>query len=173
MRNAFSMLTAIVVIVLMAGITALVMNLSGKIVTETTSQYRKEQAMLLAKSYTEFAILAIQGHNMQANGCLRTLTGIINSTQYDTANNGGANRGEGYRITVRLRYVGLPLSINCKKANRLDPSPKNTTSSDVAVMVDVGVRYRDLDAVANAISAGGKAKDAPWINYNRRTLQKL
>ncbi len=173
MRKAFSMLTAIVVIVLMAGITALVMSLSGKIVSETTSQYRKEQAMLLAKSYTEYAILAIQGHDMQTNECLRTITGIINATQFDTANGGGANNGEGYRITVSLRYAGLPTTITCPNARRLDLNANRSTSTDVAVMVDVNVRYRDLDTVGNTLANGGSVADAPWVNYNRRTLQKL
>lgn len=168
MRKAFSMLTAIVVIVLMAGITALVMNLSGKIVTETTSQYRKEQAILLAKSYTEFAILAIQGHNIQVNGCLNTIQGIINSTALDTTNANGANNGEGYKVTTRMQYIGLP-------AGLCDDTTENTisTSGDVSVIVDVNVRYKDLDTVGNIIAGGGSASDAPWVNYNRRTLQKL
>lgn len=166
MRKAFSILTAIVVIVMMAGVTALVMNLSGKIVSETTAQYRKEQAILLAKSYTEFAILAIQGHNMQANGCLTTITGIVNSTQFDTANSGAANNGEGYRVTARIQYTGLPASIACA-------SNTASTSTDVSVLVDVNVRYKDLDTVGLIIANGGSATDAPWVNYNRRTLQKL
>jgi len=164
MRKAFSMLTAIVVIVLMAGITALVMNLSGKIVTETTSQYRKEQAILLAKSYTEFAILAIQGHDMKANGCLNTITGIINSTALDTTNANGANNGEGYLVTARMQYIGNPAYLPCDI---------NSTSRDTSVLIDVNVRYKDLDTVGNILSQGGLASDAPWVNYNRRTLQKL
>lgn len=158
MRQAFSMFIAIVVVVLMASITALVMSLSGKIVKETTAQYRKEQAMLLAKSYTEFAILAIQGHNMQANGCLETITGIINSTVLNQANPDGANKGEGYKVTVRIQYIGLPADIACAVNT---PS----TSGDTSVLVDVNVRYKDPDAIDVA--------SAPWINFSRRTLQRL
>jgi len=154
MRKAFSMLTAIVVIVLMAGITALVMGLSGKIVKETSAQYRKEQSILLAKSYTEFAILAIQGHNMAANGCLNTISGLINSTSLDTNNTNGANRGEGYFVTVRMQYLGLPAGIVCAE-NTL------STSNDASVLIDVNVRYHDLEATNQ------------FVNYNRRTLQKL
>ena len=89
MRKAFSMLTAIVTIVLMAGVSSMVFNLAGKTVQETTVQYRKEQSILLAKSYTEYAILAIQGH-MNAVGaggsCLNTISGIINSTKFNGSN---------------------------------------------------------------------------------------
>ncbi len=56
MRKAFSMITAIFVIVIMATIAAFVMNLSGKIVKSTTAQYRDAQASLYAKSYTEFVL---------------------------------------------------------------------------------------------------------------------
>jgi len=156
MRKAFSMLTAIVVIVLMAGVTSLVMNLSGKIVKETSAQYRKEQSILLAKSYTEFAILAIQGHNMAANGCLSTISGLINSTALNNNNPNGADRGEGYFVTVRMQYIGLP-------AGLCDDATENTisTSSDASILVDVNVRYRDLEATNQ------------FVNYNRRTLQKL
>lgn len=159
MRKAFSLFTAIVVLVLMAGVATLVMNISGKVVKETTAQYRKEQAVLLAKSYTEFAILAIQGRNMKTNGCLRTITGIVNSTVLNQANPNGADIGEGYRVTVRMRrYIGLPADLNCT-VNTL------TTSGDASVLIDVNVRYKDPDAT--------DISTAPWINYNRRTLQKL
>jgi len=154
MRKAFSLLTAIVVIVLMAGVTSLVLNTAGKIVKETTGQYRKEQAILLAKSYTEYAILAIQGHNMAVNGCLTTITGIVNSTAIDTANANGANDGEGYLVTVRLQYIGLPAGIACA-------SNTPSTSNDTSVIVDTNVRYRELDNTSRL------------VNYNRRTLQRL
>jgi peptidyl-tRNA hydrolase len=51
-RKAFSMITAIFVILMMATVGGFIMNLSGKMVQETASQYRKEQAILYAKSYT-------------------------------------------------------------------------------------------------------------------------
>jgi len=170
MRKAFSMLTAIVVIVLMAGVTALVMNLSGKVIKETTAQYRKEQAILLAKSYTEYAILAIQGQDMINNGCLRNVTGVINNVI--PGNNGNANQGTGYRVTTQVRYIGLPAAISCPNAFRLDrsnPSVSNMTS----VIVDVNVRYRDPDKVAEILARGGSLANMQEINYNRRTLQKL
>ena len=165
MRKAFSMLTAIVVIVLMAGVTALVMNLSGKIIKETSAQYRKEQSILLAKSYTEYAILAIQAQNMVANGCLRSVQGMVNSTAFDTNNTNGANRGEGYRVLVSLRYIGLPAAIACPNQRRLDRGDPST-SNDTAVQVDVNVRYRDIESV----DSGGTPQN---VHYNRRTLQRL
>ncbi len=47
--KAFSMLTAIFIIVLMATIAAFIMNLSGKMVKGTTVQFQREQSVLLGK----------------------------------------------------------------------------------------------------------------------------
>ncbi len=165
MREAFSMFTAIVVLMMMASIAALVFNTAGKITKETTSQYRKEQAMLLSKSYTEFAVLAIQGHNMSTNGCLKTITGIINYTGLDATNNANAsNNGEGYNVRVTLRYIGLPGSVTCSVNSA-------STSGSVSAIVDTYVRYRDPDNPASAESSTWS--NVPWITYHRRTLQKL
>ena len=166
MRSAFSMIMAIFVIVIMAGLLALVSSLSGKTVKETTAQYRHEQAALLAKSYTEFAILAIQGHRMGGAGgnCLRTIT----------ANNAGVLNGQDYRIDIKIQYIGLDPAIGCNEVTsghgslgRLD----NSASNDVSVTIDVYVQYHDMDIVDALGGAAGN--NAPWVTFHRRTLQRL
>ena len=57
MRKAFSMITAIFIIVLMATVGAFILNISAKSVKSTVLQYKREQAILYAKSYTELAIM--------------------------------------------------------------------------------------------------------------------
>jgi hypothetical protein len=176
MRKAFSMVTAIVVIVMMATIAILVLDTANKITTETTAQYRHEQSMLLAKSYTEFAILAIQESNMTSgapNTCLRTITANINSLN-GIANANGVAKGEGYYVEVKIQYIGLAASINCGAVVSGFGSLGNlatSTSSDVSAMIDVYVQYHDLDVVAKL---GGTAISTdPWVTYHRRTLQRL
>ena len=75
MRKAFSMLTAIFIIVLMAIVAAFIMNLSGKMVKGTTSQFQREQSVLLAKSYTEYAIMAVMANDHNSSSCLNEITG--------------------------------------------------------------------------------------------------
>ena len=166
MRKAFSLLTAIVVMVMMASISLLVLNTAGKVNNETLGQYRQEQSMLLAKSYTEFAILAIQENELNVTiGCLETITANIDNFDANgIANLNGVEKGEGYKVEVVLQYIGLPT-----------PCPLNslagTTSNDVSVLIDVFVRYHDLSVVD---ALGGSASDTdPWVTYHRRTLQKL
>ncbi len=151
LRTAFSMITAIFVIVIMSTVTALVMGTAGKIVKETTAQYQKEQAVLLAKSYTELAIMAVSANkdrNVTGN-CLDTINGTF-------------TEGGGYTIVTEISYIlGPGVTTTC--TNILNAgAPAVTPESALNIIVDVYVRYKDLDN-----SSGND------ITYHRRTLQKI
>lgn len=172
MRQAFSLFTAIIIMMMMASISVLVFDTAGKITSETTGQYRKEQSRLLAKSYTEFAILAIQEHGFGTD-CLRTITANIDSLD-GNSNSNGVERGEGYYVEVKIQYIGLDASVSCNAVTsgfgslgRLATS----TSSDLSATIDVYVQYHDL-SVVDALGGTADSED-PWITYHRRTLQKL
>lgn len=156
-RKAFSMLTAIVVIVLMATVAMLVMSLTGKIVKETTAQYQKEQAALLAKSYTEYAILAVMSNDRTVD-CIENIDGRIGVN---------VNNGQGYLINTRVAYIAdSNARVNTCAATRiLDDSGITTVESALSVIIDVYVRYRDPDHPT--------VSTAPWVTYHRRTLQKI
>ena len=180
MRKAFSLLTAIVMIVLMSAVAALVFNISGKTTKETSTQYRKEQAILLAKSYTEYAILAIQGHNIANNGCLQTITAQVNTTTLGGANAAGAINGEGYLITVRIQYLDVNNINNIPggcPAALVDDIVAGLFNNNPTVLIDVNVRYRDLshmDALlASGMNQAAARNAAQFVNYNHRTLQSL
>jgi len=160
-RKAFSMLTAIVVIVLMATVAIFVMNLSGKIIKSTTAQYQHEQALLYAKSYTEYAILAITGNDRSSN-CLRDIGGTIktDSTSPITVSN-----GNGYRIRVRISYIGNSTELNtCKTqaAVRVLSDTVTTIKTPLSVIIDAYVDYKDPDNPSG-----------PWMTVHRRTVQKI
>jgi len=145
-QKAFSMLTAIVVIVLMASVGAFVMSLSGKMVKTTTTQFQREQAMLLAKSYTEYAIMAVMSNDRNNTGnCLNTITG---------------NALRAYNITVNISYIGSFAEV--KTCNNILSQAVVTPESSINFIVDVYVRYNDLDNPAGAP-----------ITYHKRTLQKI
>jgi type II secretory pathway pseudopilin PulG len=152
-REAFSMLTAIIIIVLMASVSLFVMNLSAKMTRETTAQYQREQAMLYAKSYTEYAIMAVTGNNRAVN-CLSD----INATLGDP-NNGG------YRIEVHLAYIGNNAEIGGCTADRQLYTTVVTPGSPLNIIVDTYVRYKEPDHPNPA--------NTPFITYHKRTLQKI
>jgi hypothetical protein len=139
------MLTAIFVIVVMATIAAFILNLSGKMVKETTTQYQKEQAMLLAKSYTEFAIMAVTANDQNSSNCLNNISGSYGD----------------YNIDVNISYIGRDtiLNTNCRNLYR---GTINTLKSPLNIIIDVFVHYPDYDHPNNL-----------KLSYHRRSLQKI
>lgn len=154
-RKAFSMITAIVVIVLMASVGAFVLSLSGKMIKTTTTQFQREQAMLLAKSYTEFAIMAVMANDRNSTGsCLSTINGddVIRSE-----NSGG------FEIRAHIAYISNGTGIvSACDVTRIFSDAAVTPASALNIIVDVYVKYRDLDGV-----------NTNWITYHKRTLQKI
>jgi len=154
LRNAFSMVTAIFIIVIMATVAAFVMNLGGKIVKSTTIQYKHEQADLYAKSYTEYAVLAITGNNRAAGNCLQRIQGNV----------GTPANGQGYRIRTYISYIGPTAVIGTCPATRRLSTAVTTVKTPLTVIIDVYVDYKDPDNTG----AG-----TPWLTVHRRTVQKI
>ena len=144
-RKAFSMFTAIVVIVIMATVAMLITNMSGKLIKETTAQYQREQAALLANSYTEYAVMAVTANNRAVN-CLRTINGTWN----------------GYSARIEIAYIGNVATIgNCALARKLSDTVIDP-DTPLTIIIDAYIDYNDLD---NATS--------PRLVYHRRTVQKI
>ena len=147
MHKAFSMITAIFVILIMATVSMLVMSTSGKIVKTTTSQYQHAQANLYAKSYTEFAVMAVTGHDRTVN-CLQDVNGVI----------GDINNG-GYNIRTHIQYI---VSDNergmCPRINANDIQKLKTP---LTLIIDAYVDYQDPD------------NDEQTLTVHRRSVQKI
>jgi uncharacterized protein (UPF0333 family) len=150
MRKGFSMFTAIIVIVLMATVGIYVMDLSGRMVTQTTAQYQREQAILYANSYTEYAILAVMANNRGIpNNCLQTIQGTNLN-------------GENYNVTVNIQYIGTNAALgDCLGAPTLAGGIQNP-NTPLSILVDVSVTYPDID------NPNGTTR-----TYFKRTLQKI
>ena len=155
-RKAFSMITAIFVIVIMTTVAALIMGTAGKIVKETTAQYQKEQAVLLAKSYTEFAIMTVMSNDRNTTGnCIRDINADVDSP----------NNGQGYRVRVRISFIGHAAEVGSCAATRTFSNTIVTEESPLNIIVDAYVEYKDINHP--------DINNAPWITYHRRTLQKI
>jgi len=181
-KKAFSMITAIFLILIMASLLALVSSLSGKVTKQTTNFYRKEQAALLAKSYTEFAILAIQGKNFFGNSCLTSIDSITDLR--GGANAGAIASGNGYRVETRIQYIGLPAAINClaparslaghTSMGRQEAVANDTITPHLYATIDVYVMYHDTDFADREAAANNAVTNrSRWRTYHRRTVQKL
>lgn len=165
-RKAFSLLTAVFLIIIMSGISMYVMTLSGKIVNETTTQYKKEQAMLLAKSYTELAIMTTMSNDRNGtNNCITDIDANVGHNDPDGS-------GQGYRVRTRISYIGAQSDIQVCANTReldypapLDPGPPIIENDELNIIVDVYVEYKDVGQE--------DIDNSPWITYHRRTLQKI
>jgi len=170
-KRAFSMITAIFVIIIMATVTSLVMNVTSKTIKATTQQYQKEQAQLLARSYTELAILYAIHYD-------RT-TGVGSCLEKITDHFGDATNG--YAITINIKYLGNDTLLNgCDKtiltngnigtaSDTLNSATwiDNSTNYDginntISLVIDTYITYKDFDDPQH--------RD---ITFHRRTLQKL
>lgn len=152
LRSGFSMITAIFVMVLMATVAMFIVNLSGKIVKTTTAQYQREQAMLLAKSYTEYAVMAVMANDRNGTGkCLDTITGNI-------GNNPAI--GDGYQANVEIHYIGNATEVG--SCATVLSNAVVTPKSPLTIVVDTYIRYKDPDNTT-----------ADWLRFHKRTLQKI
>jgi len=163
-KKAFSMVTAIFVIIIMATVSSLIMNVTGKTVKETTQQYQKEQAQLLARSYTELAILNVLHYDRSAD-CLENITDHF-----------GATGNDGYDINITIKYIGDSNFLeNCNNnieangtvnlANSNNATWTNNSGgfyNTISLVIDTYITYRDFDDPQNRN-----------ITFHRRTLQKI
>jgi len=150
MRKGIAMIIAIVFLVIVATLMALMLNLTTQTSHRTEHMYFNEQAQLLAKSATEFAMLAISGHDrlVGVNDCLETIT-----SQYPA---GGAPI---FTIDTTIRYIGLGNNGTCGTSSFVNTIA--TAQSQGTVLIDVYVS--SIDANLNL---------GETITYHRRTLQK-
>ena len=168
-KKAFSMVTAIFVIVIMATLSSSIMSITGKTVKATTHQYQKEQAQLLARSYTELAIFYVIHYDRTATppdvpDCLETITDHF-----------GATGNNGYDIDINIKYLGNDRLLDgCSKTILADGTVGTTATwtdddtvngginSTISLVIDTYVRYKDFDDPSDRN-----------ITFHRRTLQKL
>jgi hypothetical protein len=122
MRAAFSLLTAIFVILLIGSLLGLTLAISSSTVKQTSDLYLKEQAQLFAKSAVEYEILKITGHDF-TTGCYR-------GAQYTV---------KGFDINASVYYIGNGFPSDC---TMLDNGIR-TLDSNGTVMIDIVVSYDD------------------------------
>jgi type II secretory pathway pseudopilin PulG len=143
MRSGFSLLTALIFLILIATISALSISLSTKAVKQTSDLFLKNQAELLVRSGTEFAMLAMSGHDYGAN-CLNSL-----NIQYPD------NANPTHDINITISYIGNGLPAGCIALD----NNVSTNESNRTVIIDTVV-----STVAGLIPE--------QIRMHRRSIQK-
>ena len=146
MRRGFGLITAIVIMITVATLMTLMIGLSSTSVKVTLDLYLKEQAELLSRSATEYALLAISGHENNVS-CIEN----INIAYPETNPTHEAN------VTIWYLGRGLPVA-SCDNvlSNSID-----TNESNLTVIIDTVVSV-------NQVNTGITEP----IRVHRRTIQK-
>lgn len=143
MKKGFSLITAVLFLVLVATLGALALSLSTQTTKQTADLYLKEQAELLVQSGTEYALLALSAHDHSNDGCVETI-----DISYETL----------FDINISLRYFGSGLPTGCPTPSGVENNI-STAESNMTVMIDTYVTSKD-----------GIATEP--IRLHRRTIQK-
>jgi type II secretory pathway pseudopilin PulG len=148
-RRGFAMIMAIFFMIIISSLLLYMLASTSESVQRTTNDYLDEQAVLMAKSATEYAILAVSGYDRAANnGCINTI-----NARYPNVN-------PIFNITTTIQYVGFGNTGFGANCNAYIPNI-TTEESNGTMLIDVFVQ-----------STAALNLDEP-IRYHRRTLQKL
>jgi type II secretory pathway pseudopilin PulG len=144
MKKGFSLLTAVIFLVVIATISILALSLSTESAKTTTDDYLKVQAELLAKSATEYAILAMSGHDYSSNCLENILIKYPESTNYT------------HEANISISYIGSNLPCN---ASHILSNSLATDDSNRTVIIDTIVTTNPNISTEQ-------------IRIHRRTIQK-
>lgn len=148
MKKGFSLLTALLFMILIATLGALAISLSTQSAKQTGDLYLREQGELLLQSGSEYALLALSAHDHNTR-CLEQ----INATYTP---DGTQNL---FDINISLRYFGNGLPTDCPTPSDNNISNIDTNESNMTVMIDT-------------IVTSNPSLSSEPIRLHRRTIQK-
>ena len=148
-RKGIAMIIAIAFLIMTAVLMAIMVNMTAQTTKRTGDLYFQEQAHLLAKSATEFALLAISGHDRAGGNCLTTI-----NIQYPSA------AASIFDINTSIKYIGLAgLGAGCNAGDSLIDNIV-TAESNGTIIIDT---YVTTSANVNLTEP---------VRFHRRTMQK-
>ena len=145
------MLMAIMLLIIISTIMAVSISMSTTTTARTTNEYLHEQAILLASSATEYAVLAISGHN-RINNCINSMNAVYPSVANPM-----------FDINITMQYIGFG-TVGVNADDCIDyPGLGNITTPETngTVLMDV------------TVTSSNELNLTEPIRYERRTLQKL
>jgi len=147
-RRGMAMIMAIFFLVIISVIMAAVLNMTATTTKKTENIYLHEQALALTRSTTEYALLAVSGHDhVGLNNCINRI-----DAQYPNATN------PMFDINITLRYIGFGgITGTCDDYI----STIQTPDSNGSILMDV------------VVSSSPDLNLSEDIRYFRRTMQKM
>ena len=168
-KRGFALIAAIFFIIIVATIAVTTLSTASMTAKDTVNAHTREQALLLAQSATEFAVMAMQAHAYNGD--------TVNVPQVDATGNPVLDPATGNPVTVPvngtnclehidLSYPGFDIDVDLYY---IDNSLGCTNANSISLATAVGVPTHMALVDVTVRSTSG---DLPPIVYNRRTLQK-
>lgn len=158
MRKGFSLVTAIMFMVVIAIVGSMTLNTSTLTVKQTQYSYLKEQANLLLRGATERAVYQIITNQVALNNhhgtCADTSSDPIVSETFRAPRADGSGQEDVFRIQVRV----------VKIIGKFGTCGENVTSPALKGTVILNAVVESSDAITRAVGP---------IRYSRQTIQKL
>ena len=149
-RSGIAMILAIAFLLVTAVLMGIMIRMTAQTTKRTADIYFQEQAHLLAKSATEFTLLAVSGHNRVGGNCLTSV-----NIQYPAAGAAAI-----FDINTTIRYIGLAsLGGTCDGTDSLIDNIV-TPESNGTILIDT---YVTTSANVNLTEP---------VRFHRRTMQK-
>lgn len=149
-KKGIAMIISIAFLIITAVLMSIMVKMTALTTKRTADVFFQEQAYLLAKSATEFALLAISAHDRDAHGCITNI-----NIQYPTS---GAQAI--YDINTTIRYIGFnSYAGTCSTNSFIDEI--STSESNGTVIIDT---YVTTSTNVNITEP---------VRFHRRTMQKL
>jgi hypothetical protein len=152
MKKGFSLITAIIFMVLIATLSLFSLNISSLTAKQTTDVFLREQAELLAQSATELAILDLLGRDFSAK-CPTGKDAEIFSSYFP----GNEKENSLFEVNVKVERIFGKLG-TCTGANVTTIS----TPESIGTVI--------LNTTVESIKDN---RSIPPIRIHRRTIQKL
>ena len=146
MRKGFGLITAIIILVVVSSLMAMMISLSSASVKNTTDIYLKEQAELLLRSASEYALLAISAHDNSVD-CIQQI-----NIAYPVA-----PPEHTHEANITIRYLGNGLPALCSPIDNTLVTPESNLTIIMDTIVSVNQAYTQISEP---------------IRLHRRTIQK-
>ena len=173
MRKGFALVAAIFFIIIVATTAITALSIASMTARDVNNIQGREQALLLAQSATELAVLAMQKHqylttNLKAGGATAATNPTLNTITLEYPSNDPAQKM--FDITVTFGYFDRQLG--APGNNTVAYSNFGQASTAVRPSGVTGAVLSHAALVDVIVESNTAVMGTPKVRYHRRTIQK-
>jgi len=132
-KKAFGVISALIIMLLMATLMVVVVKFAFVSVKHTSDSYLIQRAQLFMQSSMENAILAIEGNDRKSNGCLRNIRFIDENGMFEA------------NITILRYYCFDENDCNCSDLTKTIQTPQSHGYVLMKIAVESNTSHPRID----------------------------